>query len=160
MLARNLEKRAVFTCIFRGPTCGLVEDSFSCFMKTKLAALMPLSGVVVHSLLLLTLQDEPRGSSGLVGRNEFTLNNCRHKFQARRRCMGCVVRMHSSGATGSIFPPELKALPTSFASATMTSKSVASSYCTVCCAKKKLGSTGPVFGPWGSEKKNKVMPPP
>src|SRR6185312_12369270 len=44
-------------------------------MKTKLAALMPLSGVVVHSLLLLTLQDEPRGSSGPVGRNEFKMNN-------------------------------------------------------------------------------------
>ena len=133
----------------------LVEGSFSCFMKTKLAALMPLSGVVVHSLLLLTLQDEPRGSSGLVGRNEFTLNNCRHKFQARHAGVW-IVCMHSSRATGSIFPPEFKALPTSFASATMTSKSVASSYCTVCCAKKKLGSTGPVFGPWGECKKTKL----
>ena len=49
-------------------------------MKTKLAALMLLSGAVVHSLLLLTLQDEPRGSSGPAARNEFKLNNWRHKF--------------------------------------------------------------------------------
>ena len=131
----------------------MVEDSVSCFMKMKLAALMPLSGVVVHSLLLLTLQDEPRGSCGPVRRNEFTLNNWRHKFQLRRACVGCAVCMHSSGATGSIFPPELKALPTSFASATMTSNLVVPLNCTTCCAKKKLGSAGPVFGPWRSEKK-------
>ena len=119
-------------------------------MKTKVAALMPLIGVMVHSLLLLTLPAEPRGSSSPVVRNEFKLNNWGNKFQLEVAVRGmCCVHALDSGGTGSIFPPELKALPTSFASATMTSKSVASSYCTVCCAKKKLGSTGPVFGPWG-----------
>jgi hypothetical protein len=128
-------------------------------MKMKLAALMPLSGVVVHSLLLLTLQDEPRGSCGPVRRNEFTLNNWRHKFQLRGGRVGCVVCMHSIGATGSIFPPGFQALQTSFASTTMLPKSVAFSNCTVCCVKKKLGSTGPIFGP-GRGRKNKVLPPP
>ena len=154
-----MEKRAVFTCIFRGPTCGLVEDSFSCFMKTKLAALMLLSGAVVHSLLLLTVQDEPRGSSGPAGRNEFKLNNWRHKFSFDVHVQDVPCAMHSSRATGSISLPGLNALPTSFALATMASTSVASSNCTTCCAKKKLGSTGARFWPWASAKKQSLPPP-
>jgi hypothetical protein len=137
----------------------LVEDSFSCFMKTKLAALMILSGVVVHALLLLALQDEPRGSSAPAGRNEFKLNIWRHKFSFDEHVQNVSCAMRSSGATGSISLPGLKALSISFALATMASKSVASSNCTTCCAKKNLGSTGPVFGPWASAKKQSSPPP-
>ena len=85
---------------------GWFEDSFSCFMKTKLAALMLLSGVVVHSLLLLTLQDEPRGSSGPVGgmSSSRTIGGTNFSFEVDVWDVPCA--MHSTGATGSISPPD------------------------------------------------------
>ena len=156
LIAGNLEKRAVFTCISRRPTCEVGRRLVLLFYEDEARCL---NAIEWSSGPLAALTDAARWASWQLW---FSRAGWVHVEQLQAqisgstcRCVGCVVRMHSSGETGSIFTPELKALPTSFASATRTSKSVASSKCIMCCCEKKVGLRWARFRPVEEWKKTK-----
>ena len=155
LIAGNLEKRAVFTCISRRPTCEVGRRLVLLFYEDEARCL---DAIEWSSGPFTPLTDGPRWASRQLWsswRNEFKLNNWRHKFSFDVPVQDVPGAMHSSRATGSISLPGLQALPPSIALATMASTSVPSSNCTTCCAKKGWVPLAPVFG-HGRVRKKKV----
>ena len=157
LIAGNLEKRAVFTCISRRPTCEVGRRLVLLFYEDEARCL---NAIEWSSGPLAALTDAARWASWQLWSswgNEFKSNNWRHKFQPRGGRVGCAVCHALYRGDWLNLPAGLEALHTSFASAKMTPKSVASSNCTVCWAKKRLGSVG-LFSPWASAKKQSYTP--